>query len=309
MTLDPLIRFLFLPAILVVGVFSSFSDWRTSRISNACVLFGILYGVLVYLCGWGMMGKAGGDLEKVASSLFLHFDRFIINWIISCVVAYTLWHRDVWGAGDAKLFIVYALLLPLGAYHRVYFDQYFVSFWLLVLIFVPATFYLFFRATFYFLSEMIRGRSGTFRGLEGLGITIKSARALSVVLLGFFLVYLLCRALSGALGEIRQFGGFGPIVLFMVLIFLFRRLPQYFKKGYWIVVPAIAFFVWFDYFRQGAWSGVVDLLRDFIRTMALLVVMAVVRRATDLHIDRTFQKTAVFGPWMFLGVLLVWWGV
>ncbi len=55
----------------------------------------------------------------------------IINGSIAFTVGYLLWHFNFWAAGDAKLFSIYSLLIPLEYYSKNYI-RYFSSSMLLV---------------------------------------------------------------------------------------------------------------------------------------------------------------------------------
>jgi Flp pilus assembly protein protease CpaA len=90
----------FYPSIIVLGVFASYTDIRYHLIRNRHLLIACAYGVTIYSCFW-FYGQP------------IPFFRFIlINLLVSFVIAYFLYLRDIWSSGDAKLFITLSLLTP-----------------------------------------------------------------------------------------------------------------------------------------------------------------------------------------------------
>ena len=137
---------IFLPIILFIGVITSYEDFKESKIKNKWILVGLIYSFMVYLLFW-ILPKGG----LLGSYLLCNFDKWCVNLLVSMVVAYLLWHFKMWGTGDAKLFICYAALIPMGQYSRVYFNYYFASFLLLSAIFIPASVFLITESFVYFV--------------------------------------------------------------------------------------------------------------------------------------------------------------
>ena len=144
---------IFLPVILFIGCITSYEDFKISKIRNKWISMGLLYALTVYLVSWILYSLAEGP----SSYLVCNFDKWCINLVISTVVAYLLWHFKMWGAGDAKLFICYSALIPMGQYSRIYFNYYFASFLLLLAVFIPATAFLFIRSTAYLIKKIAFG--------------------------------------------------------------------------------------------------------------------------------------------------------
>lgn len=120
---------IFLPLILVIGGVSSYTDAKWARVSNKLILWGAGGGAVGYVAVilTGVITK-----ENVVSNPYL--SRVALNTFIALCVGYGLWKLNFWAAGDAKLFALYAWLIPHGFYWKSYF-QFFPSFALLVNIF------------------------------------------------------------------------------------------------------------------------------------------------------------------------------
>jgi len=120
----------FLPGILLFGAITSYEDWKYGKIRNKWVLAGLIYT-------FAMLGIVISLLILSSQPInFGYISDYFINLIIAFLFSYALWYSKMWAAGDAKLFTMYAALLPLTVYSRGYI-KYFPSFTLLVNTFVP----------------------------------------------------------------------------------------------------------------------------------------------------------------------------
>jgi len=77
-----------------------------------------------------------------------YLSKVILNVVIALTIAFLMWRFKAWAAGDAKLFMVYSLLIPLKYYWKSYL-VYFPSFVLLINIFIPIFIYLLIRSVFH----------------------------------------------------------------------------------------------------------------------------------------------------------------
>ena len=120
----------FLPGILLFGAITSYEDWKFGKIRNKWVLAGLIYAFAMLCIVISLLILSSQPIN------FGYISDYFINLIISFLLSYALWYSKMWSAGDAKLFTMYAALLPLTVYSRGYI-KYFPSFTLLVNTFVP----------------------------------------------------------------------------------------------------------------------------------------------------------------------------
>ncbi|MBU1500325.1 prepilin peptidase [Patescibacteria group bacterium] len=109
------LKCLFLIPLLVIGVMTSYSDIKYGKIKNIHLLWGFCYALLLYsfLIYYSYFVIHQSDNLKYVVEL-------LINGTIAFVVGYLLWHFNLWAAGDAKLFPIYSLLIPLEIYSKNY---------------------------------------------------------------------------------------------------------------------------------------------------------------------------------------------
>jgi len=123
----------FLPAILILGIITSYTDIKEGKIKNKHILFALIYGVIAYSI------LVFINLGQIRIGYFV---ELIIMCVLSLVVGFIIWHVGLWTSGDAKLFFAYSLLIPLSVYkygHILYFS----STNILVNTFVPMFLFLF----------------------------------------------------------------------------------------------------------------------------------------------------------------------
>lgn len=122
--------FLYLLPVLAFGLISTYTDIRKRIIHNKLILIMLVTSVVMH------------TLSLIFyPSLWVSIPNFLINMGFSILVGILLWAISLWPAGDAKLFIAYSSLIPLGLF--VNYGNPFVSFDFLINTFVPIFFVMF----------------------------------------------------------------------------------------------------------------------------------------------------------------------
>jgi Flp pilus assembly protein protease CpaA len=101
---------IFLPAILFLGIITSYTDIKYRKIKNKWIIAALLYAFIGF--GSIVFFSYMADLE-------LNRDFFVetlLNFIISIMVGVIFWLNGYWSAADAKLFSAFAILTPLSVY-------------------------------------------------------------------------------------------------------------------------------------------------------------------------------------------------
>lgn len=133
-----MLNYFLLPVVFLLGIVTSFEDFRFGKIRNKWTGSAILYALIVYYVfffdSW---------LNGVFDSVF--FSAVLVNVVISVLVGYFLWHFNLWSAGDGKLFMAFAFIVPLTFYSVGGFE-FFPSFTLLFNTFIPLGIVLFVKS-------------------------------------------------------------------------------------------------------------------------------------------------------------------
>jgi len=122
MALDYLFDFLLLPVLFFIGLVTSYQDFRYGKIKNKWTILGMAWGLGIYiLCIiWALIFPYLSQIFPKISFFILpsYILKVFINSAFALIVGYLLWSFDFWSAGDAKLFLVFSLLLPLKYYWK-----------------------------------------------------------------------------------------------------------------------------------------------------------------------------------------------
>jgi len=150
-------NYLFLVPIFIIGLITSFEDFKYGKIRNKWIKIGFLWGLAIFglYIFWNFFFLFLQYLEIAPSSVFLlrfsYLGKVLLNTSIALLVGFLMWYWNTWSAGDAKLFVLFSFLLPLRFYSNTYLS-YFPSFALLINIFVIALgiFLIILSCTFFF---------------------------------------------------------------------------------------------------------------------------------------------------------------
>jgi hypothetical protein len=118
----------FLPAILLLGGITSYEDYRISKIRNKWIILSLLYSIVVNLALILYFSSTTGIRTHYIIEL-------ATNFVFALLVGFSLWYYNIWTAGDGKLFIAYAVLIPFSVYKWGY-QQWIPSQVLLINIFI-----------------------------------------------------------------------------------------------------------------------------------------------------------------------------
>jgi len=195
---------LFIPPILFIGLVTSYEDFKLGKIRNKWILFGLYYGLAVYLLllVWNFVAEpvtyfyydhfTGINPENgyVFTVNYLYFIKVIYNSILALFIGFALWKFGKFSAGDAKLFFVFAFLLPLSFYWQSYFSL-FPSFVLLINIFVFVLLYIIGESLYGLAKEVYyhEKKSNLFRCLNAEQLRVWSFKFVKNVF-GFLLIVL-----------------------------------------------------------------------------------------------------------------------
>jgi len=128
---------LLLPALLFIGIITSYEDVKIGKIRNKWIIFSLLYSLTAFLVVISFLYIQNEPISKD------YIFRYFFNIGFALFIGLFIWFCNLWSAGDAKLFLAYAALIPLSFYQSSSMN-YFPSFAILFYTFTPfLLFYLF----------------------------------------------------------------------------------------------------------------------------------------------------------------------
>lgn len=287
--------YLFLFPIFLIGLITGYQDFKCGKIKNKWIILGLVWGIAVY--AFSVIFKFFNPSVISYSYMLAVF----INSGIALLVGYLFWRFNLWSAGDAKLFFVFAFLLPLKYYQRGYL-LYFHSFALLVNVFVPAAAYL--AARNLFLAGRVLLRDGIY--FRQAIVRLKSEYvAFLRIIFGFFLTFISFQIIRFETKEwLGQLIGRWDIFILLAALAGIKFLKNIFRKNWFLIL--LFLLVVFYLAGIGLW-GIDRKIAAFLPIIASSLIFTAIfgiSSALLSYESKGQQKTMPFAVWLFLGVII-----
>jgi len=226
-----ILNLLFLIPLFIIGIICNYTDIKYGKIRNKVISFGFIWVIVLYI----FLGIYNQAFLHQAENL-QYLKDLVINGLIALLTGYLLWNFKLLAAGDAKLFTLYAFLIPPQFYSKAYFPQ-FPSFVLLINIFIPLLLFLSIKALFYAFKngiKKIRETKGkkvfTKESLKKLKPQIvKTIRVYITFLFIFIMMQLAMRKILESLGGFTE--NFPQFYLFLFIFFIYRFLLTFISRN------------------------------------------------------------------------------
>jgi Flp pilus assembly protein protease CpaA len=203
MLLDPT-----LIAIIVFGIITSYTDIKKAKIKNIHIILLLLAGLLVNSFYTHLFLKISLDVKS-------DFIQSIANVLIAFAFGFSLFSAGLWSSGDAKLFLGYALLLPVFTYKYGYI-QYFPSLVILINTFIPLAFFYIIISFFNINLKSLKKEAKE---------TLSPSSFLNIILFIFAFQFLLSYGLKSLKISLDMFTQ-------TFLLFILMEITNKFKKNY-----------------------------------------------------------------------------
>jgi hypothetical protein len=206
-----------LPAILALGIITSYSDIKEGKIRNKWIISALIYALVVYLI--------------LITSYYLkgtlrvpYLVGLLTNIIFTVMIGFGMWLGSLWTSGDAKLFIAFSALVPLSVYSYGY-VKWFPSITLLINTFVPL--FIVFFAIMMFKTSFEQKK-------QAIGKEIKPA-AIIQSFISLFAIYWGFQFLLSSLNLPQSFF-FSALSSVVVLRILRKIVVRFFKRFFFLTV-------------------------------------------------------------------------
>lgn len=315
-----ILDFLFLPFLFYIGVITSYQDFKEGKIRNKWIVIGLIYGIamLVVLAFWNLIAESAmnfyythieyraiGDSLQIITIRWDYFWKVFLNCTIALIVGYAFWCFNLWSAGDAKLFLLFSLLLPLKYYQDAAFP-YFPSLSLLINTFIPILFFLICQNFFLFFRDLIASRGGILNIKERI-LKLKSSLKTNhygylKTGIGYLMIFIFFQLIKTKINS--QFSGELQSILFLLII-IFRKVLKNFLRKTWIIITiflaiSINLTISYIFYSQAIWPKLFLSIKDSMFFMFMFIFIS-----SLLSFVPQKQKTHIpFAFWMFFGLLV-----
>jgi hypothetical protein len=302
--MNALLDFLLLPVLFFIGLVTAYQDFKEGKIRNKWVIFGLVWGVGIYFL-FLIWALAVPYLSQIFSKQFVfilpsYIFKVFINSAIALIVGYLLWYFDLWSAGDAKLFFVFSLLLPLKYSWRTVLP-YFPSFVLLINTFIPALLFLISQNLFYFLKSASIFKIMNFWKSNLLKLKT-NYRSFLKTFLGFFLIFMIFQIIKLELKILIN--NYWQGIVFLLITLARKSLNKVFKKNWLLILLSLSLIFYLSlsclFYSQPIFSKIALLIKDSFFFMIVFTIISMLISA----VEGGQKKHLPFAVWMLIGVIL-----
>ncbi len=296
-----LLDLLFLPVLFFIGIITSYEDLKEGKIKNKWIVFGLSWALTIYclLLILALILKRFSLNFSIISPFYIF--KVLINSSIAFISGYLLWYFNLWSAGDAKLFFVFSLLLPLKYYWKSTLP-YFYSFTLLINTFVLAL-------SFLLIQNLLSLRKLILSFLKSTNLeTVKKSftqhfkkNYIEYLKEGgsFLLIFTIFQLIWSEFGNLTAEKK-GPLVFLLFLIILRKMLKLIFKNIWLLILITLIFlgiFLFLNNFKQNFFYNVLFSLKTSIFYTFLFFIFSSLLSGEE-------EKKHPFAIWLFGGVLI-----
>ncbi len=306
---------LFLPPLLLIGIITSYQDFRYGIIKNKWIIFGLALGLGIYflIAILNLIGYGNIFSSVLANSLFKYnwvnlLGDVLINTFCSFFLGFLLWRFDLWSAGDAKLFLVFSFLLPLKYYFNDYFSIYpsialFINVFLCALLFLLAI-------SFFHLIKSLKEKKIFNKNRFNLKEALKKIKGTGIfkIFLNSLLVLIFVFAIAGIIAKKFQNSPYFNATAFTIIVIIgliifskgIMRFAVRFNKI--IVICLILGLIYILAFSPEQFGSALQ----FILRMFLMfsVFFAVLITLPQFYIKQTKEADMPFALWLILGAII-----
>jgi Flp pilus assembly protein protease CpaA len=316
--------YLLLPVFFLLGTIVSYQDIRYGKIKNKWIVIGAIWSAAVYLFFflWLVIGPFITDFYYIHIAnlptdaphpLFtVHLSflvKSLINGSIALLVGFLIWRTKGWAAGDAKLFFVFSLLIPIKYYWKSYLPV-FPSFTLLINIFIPLLLFLFFRSCLHFFLNFPRlGWSKILKRFKNFLDNKNNLKMRIVMMLGFLEIFLFLGLGQAKLGSFLPAGvSHYGVITFPLLIIFSGPISRFLQKplvGRAIAVIFVLFLAFGLIFEpQLTWLILFQSLQMMI---IFMIVLGLFRKLIDFYVEspaKEEERVFQMAIWLFFGGII-----
>lgn len=280
-----ILTILFLTPVFLIGAICTYTDLKYGKIRNKWLIFGFAWVLVLYL---SLLFYNYLFLHQVGNLNYLK--GMVFNGLLALGLGYVLWNLKLWAAGDAKLFTLFAFLLPPEFYAKTYFSE-FPSFVLLINIFIPLLIFLVTKALIFISKNIIdligRGEWRWPLSVKASKVSwrqfLKQARTYATFIFIFMILQVLMKevlfATSAFTSKISQF------YLFLAIFFLFRAFNTFIIKhksiSFFLSILGLLSCLYLVFSDQVGF-----LLSSFKTIIIFMVLVVLLRKTLDIYIER-----------------------
>jgi len=311
-----ILNILSLPVLFFIGIITTYEDFKCGKVRNKWIVFGACWGIgiILFFLIWYFIASPvtnfyyfnllnyPADYEVVVFTVSLSYLlKCILNMTVALIISYLMWKFNVWAAGDAKLFIVYSILLPTTFYWKSFFS-FFPSFVLMINIFIPIFIYLLIASILYYLKFIyLRIKNKSKDNLlekkqeskaDRKKKILEGVKNMAIMMIAFIGLFLIIKLFQAPIERYTSFDVFSiQVLIFAVVIIFSNSVIKFLIKPivFKIVIILVAILVCYGLINSYD-STLETIRRTLIMMTIFIIVLSIFRKLIDFHVLRTDVK-------------------
>ena len=311
-----ILNILLLPVLFFIGIITTYEDFKCGKVKNKWIILGASWGIgiILFFLVWYLIAAPvtnfyyfnllnyPADSEILVSTVSLSYLlKCILNIVIALIISFLMWKFNVWAAGDAKLFTVYSILLPMTFYWKSFFF-FFPSFVLMINIFIPIFIYLLIGSIIFYLKFLyFRKKNKSKNNLQEkkqeskadkrkkILENVKNMSIMMIAFIGLFLIIKLFQTPIQQYTSIDVFSIqvliFAAVIIFSNSVIKFLMKPIIFKTVIIMVAILVCYGLIYAYD-----STLEAIQRTLIMMTIFIIVLTIFRKLIDFHVLKTNVK-------------------
>jgi len=297
------LKLLALPILILIGIITSYQDFKYNKIFNHWILLGFIWGVFIHI----LLLFTLYIPENACLTSPSYTKQVVFNFMSAISIGFLLWKYNFWAAGDAKLFAIFAFLLPLSFYSNSYFPI-FPSFALLINIF-----FIFITITF-FKAVVFIFKKHKSKKIKYLDIKIKLKNIFLKKIKHFKLILFLFLFFNTLKIILKQFFllniNYGLVsILYLVIIFLLKKyILKIFKKtNTTALLFSSIFFLFFYSLIFDIFLVIQIIQKTILLCFYFFIILTPIEQMLTFYLkleEKNKKKKYYFASWLFSGLIL-----
>ncbi|MBU1177437.1 hypothetical protein KKH96_03265 [Patescibacteria group bacterium] len=311
-----ILNILSLPILFFIGIITTYEDFKCGKVRNKWIIFGACWGIgiILFFLIWHFIASPvtnfyyfnllnyPADYEVVVFTVSLSYLlKCILNMTVALIISYLMWKFNVWAAGDAKLFIVYSILLPTTFYWKSFF-LFFPSFVLMINIFIPIFIYLLIASILYYLKFLyLRKKNKSKDNLlekkqeskaDRKKKILENVKNMAIMMIAFIGLFLIIKLFQTPIQKYTSIDVFSiQVLIFAVVIIFSNSVIKFLIKPivFKIVIILVAILVCYGLINSYD-STIETIRRTLIMMTIFIIVLSIFRKLIDFHVLKTNIK-------------------
>lgn len=311
-----ILNILFLPVLFFIGLVTIYDDFKCGKIRNKWIILGTSWGIgiLFLFLIWHFIASPvthfyysgildyPSDYDAVVFTISISYLwKSFVNIAVALIISFLMWRFDVWAAGDAKLFVVYSILLPMTFYWKSFFS-FFPSFVLMINIFIPIFIYLLIGSVLYYLKfiysrfknkskkEILEKKQESKE--EKRKKMLANAKNMLVIMIAFIGLFLIIKLFQTPIEKYTSFNIFSiQVFIFAAVIIFSNPVIKFLVKPAVFRIVIITVIILTCYGLIYSYDSTLETIyRTLIMMTIFIIVLTIFRKMIDFHVLKTDVK-------------------